>query len=359
MPVRATGQYQQQTYAIQYSGINIAGLDFVGVNYSLCTPRRDTAQLFASQGHNVFRIPFKWEKLQPCLRCDLDVNFLSLLDRAVKNVLSTGSIALIDCHNYFRYNDTLLSSIDPGPYTNLWYRLAQHYTNNDRIWFGLMNEPHDMTTEMVFNFHQQAIWTIRSTGNLNKIVISGNGWDGLTHWADTVAYYGTPNSKLALMDDTANNHVYEMHIYFDTAGSGAYGTCDYIDWNKIQATTDWLRSVGKKAIITEFGLGNNDNCVYNFGEVFLKYLSSNQDVYDGYTYWAAGTCWPNNYVFTVDPNNAVSIANDRRVQLLSNYSAHSRSNEISQSNSAFQTNYCNVSLTVAVLYIVLVLLSFV
>jgi hypothetical protein len=51
-----------------------------------------------------------------------------------------------------------------------------------------MNEPHDMGTEAVFHFHQQAIWAIRGVNSKNKIVISGNGWDSLNSWTDSPAW---------------------------------------------------------------------------------------------------------------------------------------------------------------------------
>lgn len=306
------------TRAIQYSGVNEAGLEFRGAGTS-CAPQAGSLQQFSSQGHNIFRVPFSWEDLQPCFRCEFNYDFLNGLDNVVNNILSRGDIALIDCHNYFRYNGGLLPEGDTDSYANLWYRLALHYTNNDRIWFGIMNEPHDMSTEMVFNFHQQAIWAIRGTSNRNKILISGNGWDSLANWVSN-PYYGTSNTMLAGLDDPAKNNMFEMHIYFDYDGSGTHSDCTQIDWNGIRATTDWLRSVGKQAIITEFGLGNNDNCVYNYGEPFLGYLNSVSDVFVGYTYWSAGPCWPNDYIYTLDPNNGISPY-DNRVQLLSKYSA--------------------------------------
>ena len=307
------------TFALQYTGVNEAGLEFDGAK-EYCAPQPDSIKNFKNQGHNVFRIPFLWEEVQTCIRCDLNYEYLNALDKVVDYVLSIGGIALIDCHNYFRYYGHLVDPNDTDSFANLWYRLAGHYKNNNNIWFGLMNEPHDMQTETVQKFHQQAIWAIRGLGNTNKIIVSGNGWDSLTQWSVSNPYYGTSNTILGSLDDPSHNFMFEMHLYFDYDYSGTHADCTSIDWNLIQQTTNWLRSVKKQAIVTEFGLGNNDNCVYNYGEPFLNFLNTNKDVWTGYTYWSAGPCWPNDYIYTIDPHNGIP-SSDHRVQLLAKYSA--------------------------------------
>lgn len=305
--------------AFQYTGVNEAGLEFNGAK-TYCAPQTSSIQNFHNQGHNIFRIPFAWEEIQSCIRCPLNIDYLNALDTIVNSIISMGGIALIDCHNYFRYYDTLIDVNDLDSFANLWYQLSNHYTNNNQIWFGLMNEPHDMLTENVLKFHQQAIWAIRGTGNNNKIIISGNGWDSLTLWTLPSPYYGTSNTILNTLDDPMKNFIFEMHLYFDSDFSGTHAECTSIDFNLIQQTTTWLRNVNKKAIVTEFGLGNNDNCVDNYGEPFLNFLQQNQDVWIGYTYWSAGPCWPDDYIFTIDPHNNIP-SSDKRVQLLQKYSA--------------------------------------
>lgn len=305
--------------AFQFTGINEAGLEFQGSDI-YCAPESNSINTFTSQGHNLIRIPFAWEEIQPCFRCELNNHYLSALDNVVNTVVASGGIALIDCHNYFRYYNNLVPYGDTDAFASLWYHLANHYKYNDKVWFGLMNEPHDMSTEAVKAFHQQAIWAIRSVGSNNTLVISGNGWDSLTQWASSNPYYGTPNTILRGLDDSAHNFLFEMHLYFDYDYSGTHAECSAIDWEGIKQTTSWLRDNHFSAIVTEFGLGNNDNCVYNYGEPFLGYLNSNSDVWKGFTYWSAGPCWPNDYIYTLDPKNYIP-SYDSRVQLLQKYAA--------------------------------------
>lgn len=302
--------------SIKYSGINEAGLEFNGIN---CSPTSNSVNQFLSEGHNLVRIPIAWEKLQHCLSCGLDTTYMNLVSQAVNLVTSKGGIALVDLHNYFRYNGALVT--DASVFANTWKLLARSLGSSQQIWFGLMNEPHDMSTEMVLSMHQQAIDSIRSSGMSNKIIISGNGWDSLAEWASQPAWYGTSNTILSQLKDPINNYAFEMHIYFDYDNSGTHSECVQFDRSKAQRTTDWLRSVGKTALVTEFGLAKNDNCVNNYGRPFLQFLADNSDVWEGYTYWSAGSCWPDDYIFTVDPHNGVSTS-DARVQLLDQFSAH-------------------------------------
>lgn len=301
---------------LKYSGVNEAGLEFGGVS---CSPQASSVSQFASEGHNLFRIPFAWEKLQKCFNCNLDSNYLNLIKQAVSLVTSRGDIALLDLHNYFRYNGNLVT--DSSAFGNVWSRLAQSIGNSSNVWFGLMNEPHDMSTEAVLALHQAAVTAIRATGNKNKLIVSGNGWDSLSDW--TGNWYGTSNTLLAQLQDPAANHAFEMHIYFDSDNSGTHAECTKFDRSKAQSTTNWLRSSGRTALVTEFGLAANANCVDNYGKPFLQFLKDNSDVWMGYTYWAAGSCWPSDYLFTVDPANGIAPSDPRR-QLLQQYSSSAK-----------------------------------
>ncbi len=125
-------QFSQRSFGFQFSGVNEAGLEFGGAN---CAPQSNSIQQFRQGGHNLFRIPFAWEKLQPCIRCELDGGYLQTLKNSVNLVLASGGIALIDCHNYFKYYENLISDSDLDAFANLWWRLAQQFDGqNANIW---------------------------------------------------------------------------------------------------------------------------------------------------------------------------------------------------------------------------------
>lgn len=49
---------------------------------------------------NVFRIPFKWERVQPTLGQDLDVAYTGKLDAVVSYATGKGIWVLLDVHKY-------------------------------------------------------------------------------------------------------------------------------------------------------------------------------------------------------------------------------------------------------------------
>jgi endoglucanase len=304
--------------SILYTGVNQAGMEF-GDGGAACVPTQFSIDYFTAMGHNIFRIPFKWEDLQSCLGCPLDATYLAALDEAVSRITKANpnNVAIVDCHNYFRHNGVLLTSTQ-NDLPNLWTPLATHYKNNQKVFFGMMNEPRDTTTEEVFIVYQATINAIRATGAQNLILVSGNGWDGLMDFVLN-PWYGTPNTYLAGLVDPLDNYVFEMHQYFDSDYSGHSADCTRFPIERIKAVAPWLRSVGKKAIITEIGLGNNSDCTENHGRPLLQHIFENDDVYLGYLSWSAGACWFGGNILSIDPANVPR--SDIRVQLLSEYTA--------------------------------------
>lgn len=64
--------------------------------------------------------------------------------------------------------------------------------------------------------------------------------------------------------------------------------------------TLWLRSQGKKAILGEWAGANNTDC-HTGVESMLQFLSENNDVWEGWLWWAAGPWW-GPYMYSVEPN---------------------------------------------------------
>jgi endoglucanase len=64
--------------AITYTGVNLAGAEFgegslpgtYGVNYIY--PNNNEVGYFLDRGLNTFRLPFRWERLQPTLSTSLN-----------------------------------------------------------------------------------------------------------------------------------------------------------------------------------------------------------------------------------------------------------------------------------------------
>ena len=162
-----------------YTGTSLAGGDFgeavlpgsYNTNYTY--PTTPEVDYFLGKGANTFRLPFRWERMQPTLNSALDATELSRMDTIVNYATSHGAYVLLDPHNYARYwiggrpggTEAIVGSaqLPNSTLADLWTRLANQYKNNSHVMFGLMNEPNNMSTEQWAGGAQAAINAIRAT----------------------------------------------------------------------------------------------------------------------------------------------------------------------------------------------------
>lgn len=94
---------------------------------------------------NTFRIPVGWQfLLNNNLGGTLDSNNWNTYDKQIQGCLSTGAaLCIVDIHNYARWNGAIVGQDGPtnAQFANLWSQIAAKYKNNNKIAFGLMNEP--------------------------------------------------------------------------------------------------------------------------------------------------------------------------------------------------------------------------
>ncbi len=250
----------------------------------------NSASYFVGKGMTTFRLPFRWERLQPTRKAPFNATELARLTTTVDGMLAKGAVVLLDPHNYARYGTALIgsSSVPNSDFADFWARLATLYKGNSKVLFGIMNEPHDMSTEQWVGAANAAIAAIRNTGANNLIVVPGNGWTGAYSWSDN--WYGTSNATAMLqINDPGNNYAFEVHQYLDATAAGTSGTCvsTTIGSQRLAGFTSWLRSKGKRGFLGEFAGGANATCLTALDDM-LKYVESNADVWLGWTFWSAG-----------------------------------------------------------------------
>lgn len=303
---------------VQFAGVNIAGAEFgeqkipgtLGTDYIY--PSKADVDIYAKYRMNIIRLPFRWERLQRTLGGDLDATELAQLRSVVDYATGLGMSVILDPHNYARYSlpdpanpsslvqRLLGTDLDNALFADFWSRLASEFRLNDRVFFGLMNEPHTMATEVWLAAANAAIKAIRYAGAYNLVLVPGNGWTGAHSWVS--GSYGTANGDVMLgIDDPASNFVFEMHQYLDADSSGTSATCvnDAIGVSRMAAATDWLRTHGYKGFLGEFNGGASDSC-YKALDGLVGYLGKNSDVWLGWTVWAGGPWWGEN-ILTVQP----------------------------------------------------------
>lgn len=315
-----------------YTGANLSAADMgypptpgnlgiYGMNYEY--PSDAEVDYYVSKGMNTFRLPFRWERLQPTLNSPLDSAEFARLDGFVAHATSRGATVILDPHNFSRYypdpNDMESSaqgligsaSVPDSAFADLWSRLATDYKGNSHVAFGLMNEPNSMPTEQWVVAANSAISAIRAAGATNLVLVPGNGWTGADHWAEN--WYGTPNATAMLnIVDPGHNYAFEVHQYFDSDGSASSADIanndPMIGVERLTAFTQWLAANHLKGFLGEFAVANStigpgssqigDEVLSNM----LNYMKANSSDWLGFSDWAGGPWW-GNYMFTLEPTN--------------------------------------------------------
>lgn len=300
------------TYAVEYAGVNLSSAEFgesqlpgtYGSHYTY--PTFAEIDYYRAAGMNVIRLPFRWERLQRSLYGGLDGAEFARLSAVVGHATSHGVTVLLDPHNYARYNGNLIGSaaVPNAAFADFWSRVAQQFETNPRVWFGLMNEPHDMPTEQWLAAANAAIAAIRAAGAPNLILVPGNAWTGAHSWSQS--WYGTPNATVMRgIVDPADNFAFEAHQYLDadSSGTSAQIVSATIGSQRLAGFTSWLRSNGYRGFLGEFavagsaiGAGIGDEAL----QEVLGHLDANADVWLGWTFWAGGPWW-GEYMFTLEP----------------------------------------------------------
>ncbi|PVI06000.1 glycoside hydrolase family 5 protein [Periconia macrospinosa] len=310
---------------VQYAGVNIAGFDFGCATDGTCSLSGNSkpydivsgANALGQMNHfvkddslNAFRLPVGWQFLtNGQLGGQLNSNNAGQYDRLVQGCLNSGaSLCILDIHNYARWNGKIVGQGGPtnAQLADIWKQLATKYGKNSKIAFGVMNEPHDIPDIKTWAATvQEVVTAIRNAGaTTNIILLPGNNWTS----AETYVSSGSAEALAAVKnpDGTTSNLIMDVHKYLDSDNSGTHTDCvkNNID-NAFKPLAEWLRTNGRKAMLTESGGGNTASCQQYMCQQ-IQYLNQNADVYLGYTGWAAGGFAPSYELNEVPTQNGNS-----------------------------------------------------
>lgn len=291
------------------AGVNLAGAEFgvevpgtFGVDYTYPTPQE--VDYFLNKGMNVFRLPFRWERLQLDLLGALDSDELSRIDDFISYATGKGARVVLDLHNEARFYDQIVGQgVTKEAFADLWSRLAGYFKSNPLVIFGLMSAPHDMPTELWRDDANVAIQAIRATGATNLILVPGNGWTRARLWDQSG--YGTPNSEVMLtIVDPGDNYAFEVHQFLDVDGSGTSASCvsAQVGVERLQPFTTWLEQNGERGFLAAFGGSSESACLQALDNM-LTHIDASQQRWMGWTYWAAGPWWSADYPLSIEPQN--------------------------------------------------------
>ncbi|KAJ4399445.1 hypothetical protein N0V91_009454 [Didymella pomorum] len=297
----------------QYAGVNIAGFDFGCSTDGTCSggyvdPSTDgisQMQHFTTADKlNAYRLPIGWQYLtKNTLGGALDTTILAAYDKLVQGCLATGALCIIDLHNYARWNGGIVGQGGPtnAQFADVWSKIAAKYKSEKNIAFGLMNEPHDLTMTTWATSVQAAVTAIRKAGATSQyLLLPGTDY--------TSAGTFVQNSGPALLtvkdsDGSTSKLIFDVHRYLDSDNSGTHAECttDHVS-DSFTPLASWLRTNGRKAIVSEIGGGNTASCE-QYVCAALASINKNSDVYLGYTGWSAGK-FDQSYVLTLTPNGS-------------------------------------------------------
>ncbi len=134
-------------------GVNLAGLEFGSattpseVNVDYVAPTAKELAYYHSQGLNLIRLPFLWERAQPTLNGSLDPAYLALIKGVVDNAASLGMKVILDAHDYGGYDGAKLGDarLSNAAFADFWRRMATTFAGNPGLaGYDLMNEPNGL-----------------------------------------------------------------------------------------------------------------------------------------------------------------------------------------------------------------------
>ncbi|MBS1626824.1 MAG: cellulase family glycosylhydrolase [Bacteroidetes bacterium] len=297
-------------------GINLAGAEFGQTNMpgiyntDYTYPTVATIDYFASKGFKLFRLPFRWERIQHAMGAELDTAELNRLTAFTDTCATRGIQVILDMHNYGKYRigntEYPIGLGQPGDtitkayFGNVWRKLADVFKTRNNIYgYGIMNQPDSMPYYTWVLAAQECIDSIRTTDRKTSILIDGQKRSLAECWSIC-------NSLLGKLYDTYNNIIFSAHNFFDKDGVGNYTTTSYDSLEadvltgikRAKPFVEWLKVNNKKGFISSYGVPNNDPRWLTVLDTFMNYISTN--CING-SYWAAGEWW-NNYSLSVQPD---------------------------------------------------------
>lgn len=296
------------TKPLAFTGVNLSGGEFGGTKApvygrSFTYPTSAEFDFFAAKGVNVIRLPFHWEVIQPDLKKPLNAAEFARLRAVVDAATARGLTVILDPHNYARFGDKAVGTPDvpDDAFADFWGRLAAPFKGSPRVWFGLMNEPHDMPTAQWLGSANAALAAIRRAGAKNLVLVPGNNWTGAHSWVGGDA--GANGAVMLGVKDPARHFIYEVHQYLDPDSSGTKPAIvsPTIGAERLQKFTEWCRQHKQRGFLGEFGADGGPEASAAIGNM-LAFMEKNRDVWVGYTWWSAGPWW-GDYMFSLEPKD--------------------------------------------------------
>jgi endoglucanase len=287
------------------AGINLAGAEFGEVvpgahGKDFIHPGPADFDGVAELGLALVRLPFLWERLEPRLDGRLDPDEWRRIELAIEAAERRKLVIVLDLHNYARRRIAADGFTEPHmigsrevpttAFARLWAEVARRTAPHPHVVYGLMNEPYDVAIDDWLAIANAAIAAIRAVPAGNLVLVPGVAYSGADSW------YEAGNTRLAGLIDPASRFAFEVHQYLDADASGTNpkALTGTIGSERIEAFQEWARARGYKAFLGEFGAGPDEVSETALADLLTE-IEANPDVWIGWSAWAAGPWWPDDY----------------------------------------------------------------
>jgi endoglucanase len=293
------------------TGVNMAGAEFNSktlpgvLNKDYVYPSAEDLNYFASRGATAIRLPFRWERAQRALMGELDATEMSAIAKVVATASQLDLCVILDAHNYATYRGEPIgsSSVPNAAFFDFWIRMGRQFPDTAHVAFGLMNEPKNLLIAQWAELAGGTVLNLRSARVENLVLVSGGRWSGVHEWFKT--FSGTSNATaFATLSDPLGRTVIEAHQYVDGNYSGTTTEClpaSRFD-TMFERIAEWARANGQMLLLGEFGTPGTPACLEALDRLLA--LSSDRNVWRGWTYWAAGRWW-GAYPLSIQPKAGV------------------------------------------------------
>jgi len=330
-----------------------------GRNYPTFQPQ--LLDYYHSKNIKVMRLLYSWDRMQSQLwgtvpepipgYAQYFANFKQIVDYAT----SLGITVIIEPWQANARGDTggamwlgqpvgdSPTQVDRYAFADFWQKLAAIFKGNPLVEYGLVNEPHNMSTMSWWTTAQKCVDYIRAAGATTTIYVPGNGYTAASRWTDEAvdtdstkrsnAYAWLHVNNGQPLFDPLNRCVAEVHLYMDEDANGLGNDIPLAAENghgkavlsktiareRLKAAMDEAQARGYFMFVGEVAVWANAHGTPTGQEAwadFMDYIANPKPpAFAGYTWWAGG--WPKNWPdddpphFSVSPIDDVHYSGDR------------------------------------------------
>jgi endoglucanase len=191
--------------------------------------------------------------------------------------------------------------VEAAAFADFWAKLVAVFAVNPLVQYGLVNEPHDMSTTAWWAIAQACITSIRAAGATTTIYVPGNGYTAAASW--TADWYDTAiprrsnaygwlnaNGEGSPLSDPLNRSVAEVHLYLDADGSGSTTeiATPTVAHDRVAVVLTEAAAHGYRVFVAEIGCYAGNPLAPAAWKDFVAYTAASASTCVGYAWWAGG-----------------------------------------------------------------------